>query len=166
MNHLTFPSTLDSLIFQFGVARPSPTSPEVRVVSSGSFLIDLDKRIRSSFRYSPSAGDQTTLYLYNNHIPVKTTILILFLCYFMCPTVTHPSPTLIHPPHIHCFLIRSQFLRNAAVVRRVAVGDIPPSGHSCKLGQWARGTELLFRDCICSHASRRINHSPAASISQ
>eukprot|EP00607_Mallomonas_marina_P000606 CAMPEP_0182428834 /NCGR_PEP_ID=MMETSP1167-20130531/23972_1 /TAXON_ID=2988 /ORGANISM="Mallomonas Sp, Strain CCMP3275" /LENGTH=210 /DNA_ID=CAMNT_0024611977 /DNA_START=165 /DNA_END=794 /DNA_ORIENTATION=- len=46
----------NSVLVALGTARTSQFSKQIRVVSNGMFLIDLDKRIRVSSRYSPSVG--------------------------------------------------------------------------------------------------------------
>jgi alkyl hydroperoxide reductase subunit AhpC len=45
-----------SILRQYGCAREMPPYGEIKVTSVGTFLIDLDKRVRSSMKYSVNAG--------------------------------------------------------------------------------------------------------------
>eukprot|EP01041_Mallomonas_annulata_P002612 gene2612-5105_t len=45
-----------SLLEKYGCARPTPPHGNLQILSTGIFLIDIDKRIRVAMRYSPSVG--------------------------------------------------------------------------------------------------------------
>ena len=45
-----------SVIRQYGCARPIPPTNEMKPISNGVFLIDIDRRVRISMKYSMSVG--------------------------------------------------------------------------------------------------------------